>query len=105
MNVPIWTIIKFPQRNRQDSRSLSNETFCRLPVTGAQCNVGTEKYSDTGILVIYDDDDYSQGYVQFKGAFRVLTKDDIVNYIYQIMTSGLRILELMMLVKNFLFSI
>ena len=35
------------------------------------------KYPDSGILLNYDDDDYSQGYHQIKEAFRALTKDDI----------------------------
>ena len=78
MNVPIWIIIGFQQQDRQDSQNLNNDTFCRLPVVSAQCVIGTEKYPDTGILLNYDDDDYSQGYHQIKEAFRALTKDDIL---------------------------
>ena len=78
MNVPIWVIIGFQQRDRQNSQNLNNDTFCRLPVVSAQCIIGTEKYPDAGILLNYDDDDYSQGYHQIKEAFRALTKDDIL---------------------------
>ena len=78
MNVPICIIIGFQQRDRQDSQNLNNDTFCRLPVVSAQCIIGTEKYPDAGILLNYDDDDYSQGYHQIKEAFRALTKDDIL---------------------------
>ena len=78
MNVPIWIIIGFQQRDRQDSQNLNNDNFCRLPVVSAQCIIGTEKYPDAGILLNYDDDDYSQGYHQIKEAFRALTKDDIL---------------------------
>ena len=78
MNVPIWIIIGFQQRDRQDSQNLNNDTFCRLPVVSAQCIIGTEKYPDAGILLNYDDDDYSQGYHQIKEAFKALTKDDIL---------------------------
>ena len=78
MNVPIWIIIGFQQQDRQDSQNLNNDTFCRLPVVSAQCIIGTEKYPDSGILLNYDDDDYSQGYHQIKEAFRALTKDDIL---------------------------
>ena len=78
MNVPIWIIIGFQQRDRQGSQNLNNDTFCRLPVVSAQCIIGTEKYPDAGILLNYDDDDYSQGYHQIKEAFRALTKDDIL---------------------------
>ena len=66
MNVPIWIIIGFQQQDRQDSQNLNNDTFCRLPVVSAQCVIGTEKYPDAGILLNYDDDDYSQGYHQIK---------------------------------------
>ena len=78
MNVPIWIIVGFQQRDRQDSQNLNNDTFCRLPVVSAQCIIGTEKYPDAGILLNYDNDDYSQGYHQIKEAFRALTKDDIL---------------------------
>ena len=78
MNMPIWIIIGFQQRDRQDSQNLNNDTFCRLPVVSAQCIIRTEKYPDAGILLNYDDDDYSQGYHQIKEAFRALTKDDIL---------------------------
>ena len=79
MNVPIWIIIGFQQRDKQDSQNLNNDTFCRLPVISAQCIIGTEKNPDTGILLNYVDDDYGQGYHQIKEAFRALTKDDILH--------------------------
>ena len=78
MNVPIWIIIGFQQRDRQNSQNLNNDTFCRLPVVSAQCIIGTEKYPDAGILLSYDDDDYSQGYHQIKEAVKALTKDYIL---------------------------
>ena len=49
-----------------------------MPVTSAQCIIGTEKYPDSATLLNYDDDDYSQGYGQIKEAFRALTKDNIL---------------------------
>ena len=36
------------------------------------------KNPDSGILLIYGDDDYSQGYGQSKETFRALTKDIIL---------------------------
>ena len=57
---------------------MNNDTFCRLPVVSAQCVIGTEKNPDAGVLLNYDDDDYSQGYHQIKETFRALTKDDIL---------------------------
>ena len=93
MNVPICIIIGFQQQDRQDSQKLKNDTFCRLPVVSAQCIIGTEKCPDAGILLNYDDDDYSQGYSQIKEAFRALTKNDILQtYIsdYNFRTSNVR---------------
>ena len=106
MNVPIFIIIGFQQQDRQDSQNLNNDTFCRLPVVSAHCIIGTEKYPDVGILLNYDDDDYSQRYGQIKEAFRALTKDDILRtYIYQMMISDLPTLRLMTLVIICTFSI
>ena len=70
INDPIWIIIGFQQRDNQDSQNWKNDVFCRLPVTSCQCIIGTEKYPDGGILLNYDDDDYSQVYGQTKEAFR-----------------------------------
>ena len=78
MNVPIWIIIGFQERGRKDSQNLNNDTFCRLLVTSCQCIFGTEKYPGAGMLLNYDDDDYSQGYHQIKEDFRALTKDNIL---------------------------
>ena len=78
INVPIWIIIGFQQQDRQNSQTENNDTFYRASVTSAQCIIGTEKYPDSGILLIPDDDVYNQGYGQIKEAFRVLTKGDIL---------------------------
>ena len=50
MNVPIWSIIGFKQRDRQDSQNLKNDTFCRLPDVSAQCVIGAE---NSPIMVFY----------------------------------------------------
>ena len=78
INVPIWVFDGFQHEDRQDSQNLNNNTFHRPPVTSAQCNIGTEKYPDGGLLLnCDDDDDDSQGYGQTKEAFRALIKNDI----------------------------
>ena len=71
-------IVGFQQRDRQISKTFTNATFYRPPVTSAQCITGTEKYPGSGILLDYDEDEYSQGYVQIKEAFRDLTNADIL---------------------------
>ena len=77
INIPIWVIVGFQQRDRQDSQNLNKNSFYRPPVTNGQCIIGTEKFPDSGTLMKYNDDDYSQGYGQIKEALRALTKDDI----------------------------
>ena len=64
--------------DRQYDQNLNNDTFVRLPVISAQVVIGKERYPDTGILLNYNDDDYSQGYGQLKEAFKALTKDDML---------------------------
>ena len=45
INVPIWIVLGFQQRERQDSQKLNNDTFYRPIVTSAQCIFGTKKKS------------------------------------------------------------
>ena len=78
INVPIWIFRAFQQNDRQNDQDLNNDTFDRPQVTSAQCIIGTEKYPDSGVLLNYNDDDYSQGYRQIKEAFKALTKDNIL---------------------------
>ena len=58
MNVPIWIIIGFQQRDSQYSPNLNNNTFCRLPVPSAQLKICAEKNPGADILINYDEDDY-----------------------------------------------
>ena len=79
INILIWVIVGFQQKDRQDSQNLNSDTSYRPPVTSAQCIISTEKHPDSAILLNYDDDDvYSQGYGQIKDAFKALTKNDIL---------------------------
>ena len=78
INIPIWIFTVFRQNDRKNDQNLINDSFCRLPVTSAHCNVRAERYPDSAILSNYHDDDYSQGYGQIKEAFRALTKDNIL---------------------------
>ena len=79
-NVPIWIFVAFQQNDRHNDQNMNNDTFYRPLVTSAQCIIGTEKYPDSGILLNYKDDDYSQGYGQIKEAFKALTKDNLLQH-------------------------
>ena len=50
INVPMWILVAFQQNVRQNDQELNNDTFYRPLVTSLQCNIGTEKYPDSGIL-------------------------------------------------------
>ena len=43
INIPIWIIVCFQRRERQDSRNINKVSFYRPPVTNAQCLISTEK--------------------------------------------------------------
>ena len=78
INIPVWIIVGFLQSDRPHDQNLNNDSFYRPPVTSAQCIIGSEKCPDSAILLIFDDDEYSQVYDQIKEAFRALTKDDLL---------------------------
>ena len=78
INIPTWIFVAFQQNDRQHDQNLNNDTFVKLPVISAQVVIGTEGYTDSAILLNYDDDYYSQAYGQIKEAFKALTKDDIL---------------------------
>ena len=78
INVPVWIYVVFQQSNRKHDQNINNDTSYEMPVTSCQCIIGTEKYPDSAVLLNYNDDDYSQGYAQLKGAFRALLRDNIL---------------------------
>ena len=59
MNVHKWNIIGFQQPDREHSQNLNNDTLCRLAVISAHWIIRRESDPDAGILLNYDDDDYS----------------------------------------------
>ena len=68
INVPIWIIVGFQQRDRQDSQNFNNDIFYGPPVSSCQCIIGIERYPDNSIILNYTDDDYSEGYEQIEKA-------------------------------------
>ena len=76
MKNPIWIVVGFQRKYRQDSQNLNNHTFYRLPVTSAQCIIGIEKYPDSGVFLNYDDNYFSQVYGRIKEAFRALSENN-----------------------------
>ena len=68
INIPICIIIGFQQTVRQASQNLKDGSFHRPPVRSVQCIIGTERYPVAGMLLNYDNDDYSQGYGESREA-------------------------------------
>ena len=42
MDIPIWIIVGFQKRDRQDSQNMNNDMFRRTPVTSSQTLSGAE---------------------------------------------------------------
>ena len=78
INVPVWIFVAFQQNDRQNDQNLNNDTFYTPLVTSAQSIIGTERYPDSGILLNYNDDHYSQGYGRIKEAFKAVTKGNLL---------------------------
>ena len=49
-----------------------------MPITSTEFIIRTGNYPDSGNLLNYNDDDYSQAYGQIKETFRVLTKHNLL---------------------------
>ena len=104
VNVPIWVFVAFQQQDRQHDQTLNNDTFYKMPVSSAQCIIGTEKYPHKAISLNYDDDDYSQGYGMIKKLLKLLQKIIYSNHIYLKMILDL-IMKVIILVIIYMFSI
>ena len=85
INIPVWIIIEFQQKERQNSQNLINGTFHRPLVTNTQCIIGKENYPDSAFLLNYGDDEYSQGYGQITVVFRAQRKTISSNRFYLVM--------------------
>ena len=55
---PIYVKVGFMQRDQFNQQHQNNDTFYRLNVVNANCNIGSEKYPDTGVNRNYDIDNY-----------------------------------------------
>ena len=90
----------FQQKVRQNSQNLNNDnfsSFCRPPISNAQCIIGTKKNPYAGIFLNYNDVDYSPGYGQIKEAFEPRTKIIYFNHINLIKFLDLRKVGLMVI--------
>ena len=60
MDVPIYVIVGFMQRDQINKQHQNNDTFYRPSVVNAQCTIGSENIPDAGINCNHAIDKYSQ---------------------------------------------
>ena len=53
IDVPIYVIVGFMQRDQFNQQHQNNDAFYRPNVVNAQCIIGNEKFPDAGINCIY----------------------------------------------------
>ena len=60
IDIPIYVIVRFLQRDQFSQHYQKNDTFYRPSVVNAQCNIGSEKFAAAGRICNYAIDKYSQ---------------------------------------------
>ena len=78
IDIPIYVIVGFMQRDQFNQQHQNNDTFCRPSVVNAQCIIGSEKPPDAGINCNSAIDKYSLAYGVIVSCFRHLAKDNIL---------------------------
>ena len=58
INIPIYVIVGFMQRDQFSQKHQINDTFYRPSVVNARCIIGSEKFPDAGINCNYAIDKY-----------------------------------------------
>ena len=78
IDIPVYVIVGFIQRDQFNQEHRNNDTFCRPSVVNAQFFIGSENIPDAGIIFNYAIDKYSQAYGEIVSWFRLLAKDNIL---------------------------
>ena len=84
IDIPVYAIVGFMQRDQFSQQHQNNDTFHRPSVVNAPCIIGSEIFPDAGINCIYASEKNSQAYGEIVSCFRHLAKDNILQpYIKQ----------------------
>ena len=84
IDLPIFVIVGFMQRDQLNQQHQSNDTFCRRSVINAQWIIGSKNFPDAGKNCEYAVDKNSQAYREVVSCFRHLAKYNILQkYITQ----------------------
>ena len=84
IDIPIYIVVGFMQRDQFNQQHQNIDTFYRPSVVNAQCIIGSEKIPDAGINCDYAIEKYTQAYGEVVSCFRHLSKDNFLQpYITQ----------------------
>ena len=78
IDIPIYVIVGFMQRDQFNQQYQNNDTFYRPSVVNAQCIIGSEKFPDAGRICDYAIAKYLQAYGEIVSCFRHLAKNNIL---------------------------
>ena len=78
IDIPIYVVVGFMQRDQFNQQHQNKDTFCRPSVVNAQRIKDGEKFPDSGINCDYAIDKKSQANGEIVSCFRHLTKDNIL---------------------------
>ena len=82
IDVPIYVLVGFMQRDEFYQQHQNNDTFYRPSVLNAHCIIGSEKFPDAGINCNCAIDNCSQAYGEIVSCFRHLAKEKILQPYY-----------------------
>ena len=74
IDILIYVIVGFMQRDQFNQQHQMNDTFTRPSVVNLQCVIGSKTLSDAGINGNYAIDKYSKAYGEILSCFRHLAK-------------------------------
>ena len=77
-NKLVFVTVGFKQRDRLNNQKLNNRIFETLPINSAHCKIGTEKYPDAVLKLLYGENKFRLGYGESVSFFKHIRKDYIL---------------------------
>ena len=78
IDVLIFVIVGFLQKDQFIQQHQSNDTFFRPSVVNAQCIIGRKNFPDAGLNCIFAIDNILQAYGEIVSCFRHIAKDNFL---------------------------
>ena len=76
--IPTYIIVELQQTELKIIQTLGTDSFHRTSVSGAQCNMGMEQYTNAGLYLNSEDEYHPQGCGQNIECIEHITKDAIL---------------------------